>query len=128
MRDYLRRRYGSAVVPDHIWCGVSVEDHDALVRVKHLQEAPVANRFLSIEPLLGSIIPMDLSGISWVIVGGESGPYSRPMEEAWAVEIRDLCEEMGVLFFFKQWGGKTSKSGGRLLEGKVYDAVPSIFG
>ena len=81
-------------------------------------------RFLSIEPLLGPIGDIDLEGISWVIVGGESGPNARPMKLSWVLAIRDLCKKKGVPFFFKQWGGRTPKSGGRLLEGIEHNAIP----
>lgn len=126
MRDYLRSRYGDGGVPEHIWCGVSVEDRDAAVRVRHLQESPVPVRFLSMEPLLGSVGDIDISEISWIIVGGESGPGARVLEESWVVEIRDLCREKNVEFFFKQWGGRTPKSGGRLLEGEEYNETPML--
>ena len=128
MRDYLRGRYGDSVVPPHIWCGVSVEDRSTLVRVRHLQESPVSLRFLSIEPLLASVGGFDVSGISWIIVGGESGPGSRPMEEDWVCEVRDLCESNGIPFFFKQWGGLRPKSGGRELEGLEYNGMPVMLG
>ena len=124
MRAYLRRRYGERMAPAHIWCGVSVEDHKATARIRHLQEAPATVRFLSIEPLLGPVGDIDLDGISWVIVGGESGPQARPMEERWVLDIRETCQRQGVAFFFKQWGGPTPKSGGRLLEGIEHNAMP----
>ena len=124
MRAYLRRRYGGRTAPAHIWCGVSVEDHKATARIRHLQETPVTVRFLSIEPLLGPVGDINLDGISWVIVGGESGPQARPMEERWVLDIRETCERYGVAFFFKQWGGPTPKSRGRLLEGIEYNAMP----
>ena len=126
MRNYLRRRYGTKLVPQHIWCGVSVEDSAGTARIKHLREAPILIRFLSIEPLLGRLGNINLKGISWVIVGGESGPKARPMDLDWVLPIRDLCERKKVPFFFKQWGGRTPKSGGRLLEGVEYNAVPSF--
>lgn len=125
MVDYLRRRYGANFAPSHIWCGVSLEDHTGTARIRHLQTAPVSVRFLSLEPLLGPITDLDLQGISWVIVGGESGPNARPMEPNWVLGIRDQCERNGVPFFFKQWGGRTPKSGGRLLEGIEYNATPT---
>ena len=124
MLDYLRSRYGDRGAPPHIWCGVSVEDHLATSRIRHLQQAPVALRFLSIEPLLEHLGEINLDGINWVIVGGESGPGARPMKLPWVVDIRDLCEEQGIYFFFKQWGGRTPKSGGRLLEGVEHNAKP----
>ena len=124
MKGYLQRRYGGRSAPRHIWCGVSVEDHAATARIRHLQNAPVPIRFLSIEPLLGPVGDIDLEGISWVIVGGESGPKARRMEEQWVLDIRDICERKGVDFFFKQWGGRTPKSGGRELEGLEHNAMP----
>ena len=128
MRDYLRGRYGGTLAPAHIWCGVSVEDRAALVRVRHLQDSPVAIRFLSIEPLLDSVGEFDVSGISWVIVGGESGPGARTLKEEWVCAVRDLCEENHIPFFFKQWGGLRPKSGGRTLEGLEYNGIPTIPG
>jgi protein gp37 len=127
MGDYLRHRYGSELTPRHIWCGVSVEDEMATARVQHLQKAPVLVRFLSVEPLLGPVGDMDIEGISWVIVGGESGPKARPMKLPWVLDIRDLCAREGVPFFFKQWGGRTPKSGGRLLEGIEHNAKPDYL-
>ena len=124
MMHYLQERYADGLAPDHIWCGVSVEDSSATVRIQHLQRAPVAVRFLSIEPLLGPVGSIDLEGISWVIVGGESGPGARPMQPEWVRDIRDLCALTEVPFFFKQWGGQTSKTGGRLLEGMEYNEIP----
>ena len=128
MRDYLRLRYTDSQVPGHIWCGVSVEDRKALVRVRHLQESPVQVRFLSLEPLLAPVGNFDVSGISWIIVGGESGPRARNMEEDWATEVRDLCSANGIEFFFKQWGGPYPKRNGRLLQGLEYNGFPGIPG
>ena len=127
MRDYLRRRYGSRLAPRHIWCGVSVEDNKAAARIWHLQDAPLLTRFLSIEPLLGPVGDIDIEGISWVIVGGESGPNARPMKREWAIEVRDLCKRKGIPFFFKQWGGRTPKAGGRLLDEREYNDVPAYL-
>jgi protein gp37 len=124
MRDYLRSRYGAAPGPAHIWLGVSVEDGTKLSRVQHLREATARVRFLSIEPLIGRIGKLDLAGIDWVIVGGESGPRARPMEAAWVREIRDQCKTAGVAFFFKQWGGIRPKSGGRKLDGREWNQFP----
>lgn len=124
MSQYLQHRYKHDQPPWHIWCGVSVEDHTATARIRHLQKAPARIRFLSIEPLLGPVGNIDLKGISWVIVGGESGPNARPMEPRWVLEIRDLCEKQNIDFFFKQWGGMTPKSGGRQLEGSEHNAMP----
>ena len=128
MRDYLRVRYGVSTVPAHIWCGVSVEDATALVRVRHLQESPVSLRFLSMEPLLDRVGPFDASGISWIIVGGESGPGARPISAEWVCDLRDMCEDNGIPFFFKQWGGFRPKSGGRKLEGMEYNGMPTVPG
>ena len=124
MRTYLRRRYVGGAAPRHIWCGVSVEDRAASARIRHLRMAPVAVRFLSIEPLLGPVGDIDLEGIFWVIVGGESGPQSRPMRPEWVRDIRDRCARAEVPFFFKQWGGRTPKAGGRELEGIEHNAMP----
>lgn len=124
MRDYLRNRYRDSVPPSHIWLGVSVEDSRATTRVRHLRQAPAAVRFLSIEPLIGPVGPLDLDGIHWVIAGGESGPGARPMHEDWARGIRDQCARHGVAFFFKQWGGLRPKSGGRSLDGREWNELP----
>ena len=124
MKRYLVRRYGRAEAPRHIWCGVSVEDLAATTRIRHLREAPAMVRFLSIEPLLGPVGETNLEGIAWVIVGGESGPKARPMDRSWVIDIRDLCEREGVAFFFKQWGGRTPKTGGRTLDGVEHNAMP----
>ena len=125
MKRYLVRRYCRAGAPRHIWCGVSVEDHTATARIRHLRTAPATVRFLSIEPLLSPIGEIDLEGISWVIVGGESGPKARPMERRWVIDIRDQCQHEGVAFFFKQWGGRPPKAGGRTLDGVEHNALPS---
>jgi protein gp37 len=124
MRNFLRHRYGSTRSPSHMWFGVSVEDGTKLSRVRHLQETPAGIRFLSIEPLIGPIGQFDLSGIDWVIVGGESGPQARPMRREWVRTIRDQCEAADVAFFFKQWGGLRPKSGGRKLDGREWNQFP----
>jgi len=124
MRDYLLRRYGDRCGPAHIWCGVSVEDARAKSRVNHLRDAPAGVRFLSIEPLIGPVGRVDLAGIDWVIVGGESGPGARPVQSAWVCEVRDQCVQQSVAFFFKQWGGLRPKSGGRLLDGREWNGFP----
>ena len=130
MRDYLKRRYSGgakpARAPDHIWCGVSVEDSAATGRIRHLQDAPATVRFLSVEPLLGPVGEIGLEGISWVIAGGESGPGARPMHLEWVRDLRDRCAAAGVPFFFKQWGGATPKAGGRELEGVEHNAMPEF--
>ena len=124
MRRYLRRRYPETAAPAHIWCGVSVEDRTAAARIRHLRTAPATVRFLSIEPLLGPVGDVDLDGISWVIVGGESGPNARPMEKIWVLDIKNMCRKQRVEFFFKQWGGPTPKSGGRKIDGIEYNGRP----
>jgi protein gp37 len=126
MVRYLRSRYGAGKAPLHIWLGVSVEDAQNAVRVKHLKTAAASTKFVSFEPLLGPVGQIDLKGIDWAIVGGESGPRSRPMAEAWAIEIRDQCRTAQVAFFFKQWGGVRPKSGGRLLRGREWNQYPKI--
>lgn len=125
MRAYLRRRYENSSPPAHIWTGVSVEDESAKNRIEHLRSAPSAVRFLSIEPLIGSIGALNLRDIHWVIAGGESGPNARPMHIDWAREVRDQCAEQGVAFFFKQWGGFRPKSGGRSLDGREWNDLPA---
>jgi protein gp37 len=107
-----------------MWFGVSVEDGTRLSRVEHLRKAPAGIRFLSIEPLIGPIGRIDLTGIDWVIVGGESGPKARPMKEQWVREVRDQCIAADTAFFFKQWGGLRPKSGGRKLKGREWNQYP----
>jgi protein gp37 len=124
MRDFLRKRYGGTRGPSHMWFGVSVEDGSKKSRIRHVQEAPAGIRFLSIEPLIGRLGKIDLIGIDWVIVGGESGPRARPMKPEWVREIRDQCVECGVALFFKQWGGLRPKSGGRELDGREWSEFP----
>jgi len=124
MRNYIRNRYSGDKVPKHIWLGVSVEDAGHKARIDHLRQINSEARFISFEPLLGSIGFVDLSGIAWAIVGGESGPRARPMEPSWATELRDRCEAAKVAFFFKQWGGARPKAGGRLLEGEEWNGFP----
>jgi protein gp37 len=126
MVRYLRHRYGTGLAPPHIWLGVSVEDAKNLVRLKHLKMAQASIKFVSFEPLLGPVGKVDLGGIHWAIVGGESGPRARPMAEKWAIEIRDQCHAAKVAFFFKQWGGIRPKSGGRLLRGREWNLYPRI--
>jgi protein gp37 len=110
--------------PSNVWQGVSVENSDYVWRVERLARVPAAVRFLSIEPLLGPIDSLPLHAISWVIVGGESGPGHRPLEAAWVRSVRDQCRRRGVPFFFKQWGGRTPKAGGRELDGRRWDQMP----
>lgn len=120
----LRRLAPKLIWPPNVWIGVSVEDERHLVRIDALREVPAAIRFLSAEPLLGPLPGIDLTGIDWVIVGGESGPDARPMAADWAREIRDRCVALDVPFFFKQWGGRTPKAGGRCLDGRMWDQSP----
>lgn len=113
--------------PANLWLGVSVENEDYLHRVDHLREVPAAVRFLSCEPLLGPLTNLELHGIDWVITGGESGPNARPLDAGWVREIRDKCNEHGVPFFHKQWGGRTPKAGGRDLDGRIWSEMPSAL-
>jgi len=125
LRDLLSGKLEFAADKENIWWGVSVEDRKyGLPRIKHLQQTPARVRFLSIEPLLEDIGPIDLSGISWVIVGGESGFGARPMEREWVVSIRRQCKASRVPFFFKQWGGVRKTRNGRQLDGRTYDEYP----
>ena len=111
----------------HVWLGVSVEDRrHGLPRIDLLRDVPAGVRFLSIEPLLEDLGKIDLNGIHWVIVGGESGPGARPMKERWVVAIRKQCQAQRIPFFFKQWGGVQKSKYGRLLGGRTYDETPSI--
>ena len=111
--------------PSNVWMGVSVEDADALSRIEDLRHVPAAVRFLSCEPLVGSLVGIVLRDIHWVIVGGESGPGARPMEVKWVREIYRACRKQKVPFFFKQWGGVRKDLTGRLLGGRTYDEMPS---
>ena len=110
--------------PPNLWMGVSVEHAATVSRVAHLRAVPATVRFLSCEPLIGPLDGLDLAGIDWVIVGGESGPEHRPLDAAWVTAIRDNCLHTGVPFFFKQWGGRTPKAGGRELDGRVWGGMP----
>ena len=126
LRDMLQTRVHFAASLPNIWWGVSVEDRaHGLVRIRHLQQAPAAVRFLSIEPLLEDLGEINLEGIHWVIVGGESGAGARPMREEWVRSIRDQCERAQVPFFFKQWGGVRKSKAGRELGGRTYDGRPN---
>jgi protein gp37 len=126
MVRYLHNRYGEDLAPPHIWLGVSVEDAKNTVRLKHLRNAQASVKFVSFEPLLASVGKIDLTGIDWAIVGGESGPGARLMAQEWVIEIRDQCRAAKVAFFFKQWGGIRPKSGGRLLHGREWNQYPDI--
>jgi protein gp37 len=124
LQRFVNERYRGRRTPEHIWFGVSIENHRVVSRIKHLRNANAAVRFLSIEPLIGSVGRLNLKSIDWVIVGGESGPRARPMNRSWATDIRDQCMESKVPFFFKQWGGRTPKAGGRLLDGREWNQFP----
>lgn len=110
--------------PSNVWMGVSVENARYRFRIDHLRTVPSKVRFLSVEPLIADVGKLDLSGIHWVIVGGESGHNARPIREEWVTSIRDQCVHAGVAFFFKQWGGRTPKTGGRELDGEFWDELP----
>src|SRR5713101_6221298 len=112
-------------MPSNVWLGTSVEDRLRLGRVDVLRTIPVHVRFLSVEPLLEDLDVLDLAGIGWVIVGGESGPGARPMRAEWARSVRDQCIAGGVPFFFKQWGGRAASAGGHVLDGRTWDEFPS---
>ena len=110
--------------PDNVWMGVSVENHDYTYRIDNLRKIGKTLKFLSLEPLIGAAGKIDLRGIDWVVVGGESGPGARPMRKEWVTEIRDQCVSASVPFFFKQWGGFHKKKAGRLLDGKLWEEMP----
>ncbi len=111
--------------PANVWMGVSVENADCLKRIDALRTVPAAVRFLSLEPLLGPLPGLDLDGIGWAIVGGESGPGARMMQPEWVTDIRDQCQQAHVPFFFKQWGGVNKKAAGRTLEGRMWEEMPT---
>ena len=111
---------------ENIWIGVSVEDNRVINRITNLKNTPAKIKFLSLEPLLSSLPNLNLKGIDWVIVGGESGTKSRPVQKEWIIDIKDQCEKANVEFFFKQWGGMNKKANGRELNGRVYNGMPKI--
>ena len=113
-------------IPNHVWAGVTVEEAAYKNRIDVLRKVPCKIRFVSFEPLIGPVGKLDLSTISWGIVGGESGPNHRPMRAEWAGHIRDECLAQNVAFFFKQWGGAHPKSGGRILDGRIWDEYPAM--
>lgn len=123
----LKRLAGRLPWPGNVWIGTSVENQDARGRIADLAQVPAAVRFLSCEPLIGALPDLKLDDIDWVIVGGESGPRARPIAAEWVVDIRDQCVQASVPFFFKQWGGRTPKAGGRLLGGRTWDEMPVRF-
>lgn len=112
------------VLPN-VWLGTSVENNAVVSRIDDLRRAPAAVRFVSLEPLIGSVNEADLTNIHWAIVGGESGPKARPMDPAWVDEIKDLCDQSGAAFFFKQWGGVNKKQTGRVYRGQTWDQFPA---
>jgi protein gp37 len=122
------RRYTSqhASWPEQIWLGVSIETIQYSWRAEQLRRVPASVRFISAEPLLASLKELDLTDIHWLIAGGESGPGHRPCDPEWLRELRDRCIESGTAFFFKQWGGRTPKTGGRLLDGRTWDDYPQL--
>lgn len=111
---------------DNIWMGVSVEDERVKSRIDFLRQTNARTKFLSCEPLIGPLANMNLEGINWVIVGGESGRKARPIDEQWVWDIKQQCQESGVAFFFKQWGGVNKKKSGRLLGDRTYDEMPAL--
>ena len=112
--------------PENVWMGVSVESERYLSRIDHLRRTHAPTKFLSLEPLLGALPSLELSGIDWAIVGGESGPGARPMLQEWVLEIKENCRRSRVPFFFKQWGGVSKKRAGRTLEGRTWDEMPEL--
>lgn len=127
IKELLNGSLREAAARSHIWWGVSVEDRKyGVPRIAQLQDSNAQVRFLSVEPLLEDLGTINLSGISWVIVGGESGPRARPMHREWVISIREQCIAANVPFFFKQWGGVRKKKTGRKLDGRTYDAMPTV--
>jgi protein gp37 len=122
--ERLEELAGRLVWPENVWMGVSVETRRYLYRLDHLRRIPAKVRFVSFEPLLERLGTVNFDGIHWAIVGGESGPGARPMEEGWGLELRDQCVAANVAFFFKQWGGTNKKKAGRLLDGRTWDQLP----
>ncbi len=120
----LSRVAGDLEWPSNLWMGVSVESRRYTFRIDHLRKVPAAVRFVSAEPLLGRLGEFDLDGIHWVIAGGESGANARRLKYEWVAELRDHCTNANVAFFFKQWGGRTPKAGGRELDGELWDQLP----
>ena len=113
--------------PKNVWMGVSVENEDYTYRIDDLRETGAKVKFLSLEPLIGPLPNLELENIDWVIVGGESGPGARPIEESWVIDIKDQCKQISVPFFFKQWGGKKKKKDDRVLNGRIWDDLPLAY-
>jgi protein gp37 len=124
--DRLRELSPQLPWPPNVWMGVSVESAQYEPRIDRLRDTGARVKFLSLEPLLGPLPALNLSGIDWVIVGGESGPRARWMDPAWVIDLRDQCQRARVPFFFKQWGGTNKKRTGRILEGRVWDEMPDV--
>jgi protein gp37 len=122
--ERLERLSRNLAIRDNVWVGVSVEDRRYYGRIRHLSRVPAAVRFLSCEPLLAPLPDLPLDGVDWVIVGGESGPGARSMNEAWVLQIQEQCRRANVAFFFKQWGGVRKKTRGRVLQGRTWDEMP----
>jgi protein gp37 len=122
--DRLSRMNPDLPWAENIWMGVTVEDRKCAFRVEHLRKTRASIKFISMEPLLEPIAELDLIGIDWVIVGGESGPGARPLNEDWVMDIKGKCQTSNIPFFFKQWGGVNKKKGGRLLEGRLWNQIP----
>ena len=124
MAEFLRQRGGRPL--KNVWVGTSVEDHRVAHRITALKQSPAEVRFISFEPLIGSVGRVNLTGIHWAIVGGESGPRARPLDISWVDELFDRCEKYDVHFFFKQWGGVNKKRTGRLFKGRTWDEMPAL--
>jgi protein gp37 len=125
LKGLLNSKLSFAAEPPHIWWGVSVEDQKyGVPRIADLQKAKASVRFLSAEPLLEDLGTLNLDGIGWVIVGGESGPGARPLNKEWVISVRDQCQVAGIPFSFKQWGGVRKSEAGRELDGRTYDEFP----
>ena len=122
--DRLRRMNPDLPWADNIWMGVTVEDRKCAFRIEHLRKTRASIKFISMEPLLEPVEELDLIGIDWVIVGGESGPGARPLNENWVMDIKGKCQTSNIPFFFKQWGGVNKKKSGRLLEGRLWNQMP----
>ncbi len=124
LRNFVNARYGDNGCPRHIWLGVSIESPDYLVRLEHLRQTRADVRFVSFEPLVERMGQISMKGINWAIVGGESGHNARPIEPVWVREIRDQCRKQSVAFFFKQWGGRTPKARGNIIDGRKWLDFP----
>jgi protein gp37 len=122
--DRLSRMSPALPWADNIWMGVTVEDRKCAFRIEHLRKTRASIKFISMEPLLEPMAELDLMGIDWIIVGGESGPGARPLNEDWVMDIKGKCQTSNIPFFFKQWGGVNKKKSGRLLEGRLWNQMP----